>query len=79
MNGIYFTSHKPDQGKKLSVKSRLILIAIMFIVINLIFYFGFDSSEESEENVQIEDQNQIIVEQNERLDQDISISPNLTP
>ena len=79
MNRIQFTSHKPDQGKKLSMKSRLILIAIMFIVINLIFYFGFDSSEESEENVQIEDQNQIIVEQNERLDQDISISPNLTP
>ena len=79
MNRIYFTAHRSDQGKKLSMKTRLILIGIMFVIINLIFYFAFDSTDESEEQGQIEDQNQIIGEYNERLDQDIPISPNPTP
>ena len=38
----------------LSMKTRLILIAIMFVIINLIFYFGFDSSDESGENKELD-------------------------
>jgi hypothetical protein len=36
------------------MKTRLILIAIMFVIINLIFYFGFDSSDESGENKELD-------------------------
>ena len=39
-----------NSKKSLSMKTRLILIAIMFVIINLIFYFGFDSSDESAQN-----------------------------
>ncbi len=60
----YVTSHKPDQGKKLSMKHRLILIAVMFIVINLIFYFGFDSSDKTEKSIEFDDANPIDSEEN---------------
>lgn len=49
------------------MKSRLILIAIMFIVINLIFYFGFDSPKDSENSVDIDDQNQMNSKENSDL------------
>ena len=39
-----------NSKKGLSMKTRLIMIAIMFVIINLIFYFGFDSSDESAQN-----------------------------
>ena len=76
---IYNTSHKPDQGKKLTMKSRLILIAIMFVVINLIFYFGIDSSDESEKSVDFDDKNQITVDEDGSIEQEITNSPNLLP
>ena len=53
--------HKPEPERKLSIKARLAIIAIMFVVINLVFYFGFDSSDESEEISDIEGENQIEV------------------
>ena len=31
----------------------------MFVIINLIFYFGFDSSDESEDSIDFDDENQI--------------------
>jgi len=68
---IYFTSHKPDQGKKLSIKSRLLLIAIMFIVINVIFYFAFDSSDESEKSLEFDDTIPINIEENQNLENEI--------
>ena len=43
-----------NSKKSLSMKTRLILIAIMFVIINLIFYFGFDSSDESGENKELD-------------------------
>ncbi len=43
-------ANRENPKKSLSMKTRLILIAIMFVIINLIFYFGFDSSDESGEN-----------------------------
>ena len=53
------------------MKSRLLLIAIMFIAINLIFYFGFDSSDESENGVEFDDKNQINLEENPDLEHEI--------
>ena len=34
----------------ISMKGKLIMIALMFVIINLVFYFGFDSSDESGQN-----------------------------
>jgi len=70
---IYIISHKPDSRRKLSVKTRLILIAILFVVINLIFYFGFDSSDESENSIEINDENQLNFEKNAELEQEMAI------
>ena len=47
-------ANRENSKKSLSMKTRLILIAIMFVIINLIFYFGFDSSDESGENKELE-------------------------
>jgi len=69
-------SHKPDSRKRLSVKTRLILIAILFVVINLIFYFGFDSSDESENAIDVDDENQLNFENNAELEQEMTISIN---
>ena len=46
-------ANRENPKKSLSMKTRLILIAIMFVIINLIFYFGFDSSDESGENKEL--------------------------
>ncbi len=70
-------SHKPDSRRKLSVKTRLIFIAIMFVVINLIFYFGFDSSDESENSIEVDDKNSLNIEKNADLEQEMAIL--LTP
>ena len=43
-------AHRGDSPKGISMKNKLIMVAIMFVLINLIFYFGFDSSDESGEN-----------------------------
>ncbi len=66
-------SHKPDSRRKLSVKTRLIFIAIMFVVINLIFYFGFDSSDESENSIEVDDKNSLNIEKNADLEQEMAI------
>ena len=70
-------SHKPDSRRKLSVKTRLIFIAIMFVVINLIFYFEFDSSDESENSIEVDDKNSLNIEKNADLEQEMAIL--LTP
>ena len=46
--------NRANSKKSISMKTRLILIAIMFVIINLIFYFGFDSSDESGENKELD-------------------------
>ena len=48
-------AHKATSEKVLSIKGKLIIIAIMFVIINLIFYIGFDSSDNSEESIKLED------------------------
>ena len=47
-------ANRENPKKSLSMKTRLIMIAIMFVIINLIFYFGFDSSDEVGENKELD-------------------------
>ncbi len=69
-------AHKPGPERKLSMKSRLIIIAIMFVIINLVFYFGFDSSEESESLIDIDNEDLLNMEKNPDLEQELAISIN---
>ena len=69
-------AHRPESNKKLSMKTRLIFIAIMFVIINLVFYFGFDSSEESEPLIDIDDKNLLNFEKNPDVEQEMTISIN---
>jgi len=70
-------AHRPDSQRGLPIKTKLLLIVIMFVVINLIFYFGFDSSDESESLIEFDDQNQLMIDDNPELEPEmkISISP----
>ena len=45
-------AHKATSEKVLSIKGKLIIIVV---IINLIFYIGFDSSDDSEESIKLED------------------------
>ena len=47
-------AHRGDSPKGISMKNKLIMVAIMFVLINLIFYFGFDSYDESGENKELD-------------------------
>jgi len=58
------------------MKTRLIFIAIMFVIINLVFYFGFDSSEESEPLIDIDEKNLLNFEKNPDVEQEMTISIN---
>ena len=66
-------AHKPGPERKLSMKSRLIIIAIMFVIINLVFYFGFDSSDESENQIELDEESQLNAEKNTELEQEMTI------
>ena len=46
-------AHRGDSPKGISMKNKLIMVAVMFVLINLIFYFGFDSSDESGETKEL--------------------------
>ncbi len=69
-------AHKPDSERSLSIKTKLLLIVIMFVVINLIFYFGFDSSDESENSVELDNTNQLTNEKFAELGEEFGISIN---
>ena len=69
-------AHRPDSNKKFSMKTRLIFIAIMFVIINLVFYFGFDSSDESESSIEIDDKNLLNFEKNSEMEKEMTISIN---
>jgi len=69
-------AHRPGSNKKLSMKTRLIFIAIMFVIINLVFYFGFDSSDESESSIEIDDKNLLNFEKNSEMEKEMKISIN---
>jgi len=44
----------------------------MFVVINLIFYYGFDSSDKSEKSIEFDDKNKMDMEENLDLEQEIT-------
>ena len=69
-------AHKPGPERKLSMKSRLIIIAIMFVVITLVFEYGFDSSDESESSIEIDDKNLLNFEKNSEMEKEMTISIN---
>ena len=69
-------AHKPDSERSLSIKTKLLLIVIMFVVINLIFYFGFDSSDEPENSVELDNTNQLTNEKNAESEEEFGISIN---
>ncbi len=69
-------AHKPGSERSLSIKTKLLLIVIMFVVINLIFYFGFDSSDESENSVELDNTNQLTNEKSAELEEEFGISIN---
>ncbi len=69
-------AHKPGPERKLSMKTRLIFIAIMFVIINLVFYFGFDSSEESELLIDLDNEDLLNMEKNSDLEKEMTISIN---
>ena len=49
---------KPER-KKIPMKTRLIIIAITFVIVNLIFYVAFDGSDDSPEEEKIDQENEI--------------------
>ncbi len=67
-------AHRPDTQRGLPVKTKLILIAIMFVVITLVFEYGFDSSDESEKQVEFDEQNQLKIDKNVELEEEMHIS-----
>ncbi|NND85780.1 MAG: hypothetical protein HKM23_00305 [Nitrosopumilus sp.] len=69
--------HKPDTKRNLSIKSKLILLAVMFVVINLIFYVGFDSSDESEKSKEFDDEIEFNAERIQKSEQEVTSS--ITP
>jgi len=69
-------AHKPGPERKLSMKTRLIIIAIMFVVITLVFEYGFDSSDESEPLIDLDNENLLNMEKNLDVEQEMTISIN---
>jgi len=71
---------RANSQKGISMKAKLIMIALMFVIINLVFYFGFDSSDESGQNeefdidmklndeIQSDSQDDLLQKTNENLD-----------
>jgi len=73
-------ARRANSQKGISMKGKLIMIALMFVIINLVFYFGFDSSDESGQNeeldigmklndeIQSDSQDDLLQKTNENLD-----------
>ena len=68
-------AHKATSEKVLSIKSKLIIIAIMFVITNLIFYIGFDSSENSEKSIELEENFQQNIKEQTSTEIIISTTP----
>ena len=73
-------ARRANSQKGISMKGKLIMIALMFVIINLVFYFGLDSSDESGQNeeldigmklndeIQSDSQDDLLQKTNENLD-----------
>ena len=57
--------NSPPERKKLSMKTRLIVIVVVFVIINLIFYLGFEGSEDSQEGEEIQQESGVMEEAEE--------------
>lgn len=64
--------HSPDTRRSMSIKSKLIIVAVMFVIINLIFYVGFDSSDESEKSMEFDDELEFNAEKIPEIEQELT-------
>ena len=62
--------NSPPAKKKLSMKTRLVLIIVVFGIVNLIFYVGFDSSEDSQDGAEIEQEGGVLVDTVEETEEE---------
>ena len=69
-------AHRPDSQRGLPIKTKLIIIAIMFVVITLVFEYGFDSSDESEPLIDLDNENLLNMEKNLDFEHEMTISIN---
>jgi hypothetical protein len=46
----------------------------VFVVVTLVFEYGFDSSDESEKQVEFDEQNQLKIDKNAELEEEMHIS-----
>lgn len=65
---------KPGE-KKLSMKTRLMIILVMFVLVNLIFYVVVDSSDDSTEEWRIEQESEITLEESNEEQQYAKFNP----
>jgi len=72
LHQIFLLGKEKPEKKKLSVKTRLILIAAMFALVNVVF-FATESFKDTEEPTELSDdliiEEEQIVEQEEELDE----------
>jgi len=61
--------------KKLSMKTRLIIILVMLVLVNLIFYVGFDNSDDSIDEDKIEQESKIILDKFSKEQQYAKFNP----
>ena len=61
--------------KKLSMKTRLIIILVMLVLVNLIFYVGFDNSDDSIDEDKIEQESKIILDEFSKEQQYAKFNP----
>ena len=63
------------ERKKIPMKTRLIIIVITFVIVNVIFYFVFDSPNDSEEVEKIEQEAEPILEEPVEEEQHYKFNP----
>jgi len=62
--------NSPPAKKKLSMKTRLVLIVVVFAMVNLIFYVGLDGSEDSQDGEEIEQEGGVMEETVEETEEE---------
>ena len=62
--------NSPSAKKKVSMKTRLVLIVVVFVMVNLIFYVGLDGSEDSQDGEEIEQEGEVMEETVEETEEE---------
>lgn len=70
---------RKSERKKLSMKTRLLIIVAMFIVINLAFYMGTEFSDKSESEKQTDQPSQPVQEETQEQLYDKFNPPSSSP